>query len=309
MTAVRLARGFTKRDIIVKFNGNYHGHADFFLIQAGSGVAGLSPTSSSAGIPPDVVKHTVSLPYNDINAVRAFLNNPQHQSNIAAVILEPIAANMGVVPGTPDFINMLREETKKIGALLIFDEVITGYRVAHKGAQAIYGIKPDMTCFGKIIGGGFPAAAFGGRKEIMDCLAPCGPVYQAGTLSGNPVAMAAGLAALNLLESQKDFYEKLERKTKIITEPVKEFLAKNQYPACVQECGSIFTLFFGKRKVSNMEEARGLDIDAFGDFFRYMFKNGVYVPPSQYEAWFVSAVHEEKNLEYTRDLVLRYLKK
>jgi len=305
MSAARLARGYTGRDLIVKFIGNYHGHADFFLVQAGSGVAYL-PRSSSAGVPEEVVKHTLCLPYNDTEMCRACLNHPDYSHRIAAVILEPIAGNMGVVPAQPDFIQMLREETQKIGALLIFDEVITGFRVALQGAQSLYKVIPDLTCFGKIIGGGFPAAAFGGKREIMDCLAPLGDVYQAGTLSGNPVAMEAGLQALNMLE-RKSFYAELERKTNMITKPVRESLVRKGAMACVQQCGSMFTVFFGKKAVNNMDDARQLDLEMFGRFFRFLFSKGIYIPPSQHEAWFVSSVHEESHLNKTRDCVLEFI--
>jgi len=303
MSAVRLARGFTNRKIIVKFNGNYHGHADFFLVQAGSGVTGLSSTSSSAGIPEDVVRHVISLPFNDTENVRTFLRN----NEIAAVILEPIAGNMGVVAATQEFIDMLRIETSRQKALLIFDEVITGFRVALKGAQSLYSVIPDLTCFGKVIGGGFPVAAFGGRAEIMDYLAPNGPVYQAGTLSGNPVAMEAGFQALKLLE-EEGVYVNLQRKTDSITKPVRDYLKAHNISACIQSQGSMFTLFFGAKSVENQEVAKKLDLEKFAAFFRYMYAHGVYIPPSQFEAWFVSLAHEEKNLEKTRDLILEFLK-
>lgn len=306
MSAARLARGYTKRNLLVKFSGNYHGHADFFLVQAGSGVLGLTPTSSSAGIPEDIVRNTVCLPFNDVKAAREFLLHPDNSDQVAAVILEPVAGNMGCVPPQPEFLKALRNITSEIGALLIFDEVMTGFRVALGGAQALFDIKPDLTCFAKIIGGGFPAAAFGGRKEIMDYLAPLGPVYQAGTLSGNPVAMEAGLTALQLLEKE-GFYEELERKTNVITEPVRELIRAKKLNACVQQVGSMFTIFFGKREVRHMDDALQLDLQAFGRFFRYLFSKGVYIPPSQHEAWFVSMAHEEKHLERTRDLVVEYL--
>lgn len=302
MSAIRLARGFTGRDLIVKFNGNYHGHADFFLVKAGSGVSSLS-ASSSAGIPEAVVEHVFSLPYNDIETCRTIL----HNHAIAAVILEPIAGNMGVVPASKPFIQMLREETTKTGALLIFDEVISGFRVALKGAQSLYGVKPDLTCLGKIIGGGFPAAAFGGRSDIMEHLAPNGPVYQAGTLSGNPVAMRAGLEVLQRLQ-EPGFYEELEANTRLLTDPIEQFLQESQLPIGLQRVGSMFTLFFGKQKVHNFEEASTLDSNVFAHFFRHMLQNGVYIPPSQHEAWFVSAAHTPKHLEKTKDLVLSYLK-
>lgn len=306
MSVARLARGATGRSLIVKFTGHYHGHADFFLIRAGSGVAGLTPNSMSAGIPPEILMHTACLPFNNIEETRAFLN--EHREKVAAVILEPIAANMGVVAAKPEFMKMLREETLKIGALLIFDEVITGFRVSLRGAQDLYDIKPDLTCFGKIIGGGFPAAAFGGRRDIMDHLAPLGKVYQAGTLSGNPVAMEAGLQSLLLLK-REGFYEELERKTNIITDPIREWLAKHHAPVCLNQVGSLFTLFFGRHSIESMEEAQQLDLNKFAQFFRYMFDNGVYIPPLQYEAWFVSMAHKESNLRKTRDLVLNFLKK
>lgn len=306
MTVARLARGYTKRPLIVKFSGNYHGHADFFLVQAGSGVFGLTPSSTSAGIPEEIVKHTICLPYNDIEACKAFFLHPNNRDQIAGVIVEPIAGNMGCVPPKSGFLEALRDLTKQIGALLIFDEVMTGFRVALGGAQALYQIDPDLTCFGKIVGGGFTAAAFGGKSEIMDCLAPLGSVYQAGTLSGNPVAMEAGLKALELLEID-GFYEELEEKTNRITGPVKAHIKSKGISACVQQVGSMFTLFFGLTHVNNMEEAAKLDTVEFARFFRYMFDQGVYIPPSQHEAWFVSIVHTEEHLEKTRDLILKYL--
>jgi glutamate-1-semialdehyde 2,1-aminomutase len=307
MSAVRLARGFTKRDLIIKFSGNYHGHADFFLVQAGSGVFNLSPTSSSAGIPDEIVKYTICLPYNDIEACRQVFQHPDYRNKIAAVILEPVAGNMGLVPATREFIHFLREETQQTGTLLIFDEVITGFRVALKGAQDYYQVKPDLTCFGKIMGGGFPAAAFGGRQDIMDYLAPIGSVYQAGTLSGNPIAMEAGLQALRLLKNP-NFYEELQQKTDLFLNPIQEAITKNELLACVQRVGSMFTIFFGKKEVRNMEEAKQIDAEMFARFFRYLFEKGVYIPPSAHEAWFISSVHKEENLIYTREAILEFLR-
>lgn len=304
MSAARLARGYTERDLIIKFNGHYHGHADLFLINAGSGVFDLNATSSSKGIPDDSVKNTVALPFNDLDACQNFIR--KYSERIAAVILEPIAGNMGVVPANPDFIEMLRNETEKNGIVLIFDEVMTGFRVGLRGAQGYYGISPDMTCFGKIVGGGFPVAAFGGKSEIMDHLAPEGGVYQAGTLSGNPVAMEAGLQAILILE-RDDFYEELKLKTQIITEPLKERIHSRNLNACVQEAGSMFTIFFGKKKVESMDDAKELDVDLFNQFFRKMFEQGIYLPPSQYEAWFVSMAHSNKHLKFTRDAILSFL--
>jgi glutamate-1-semialdehyde 2,1-aminomutase len=306
MTVARLARGFTKRELIVKFSGNYHGHADFFLVQAGSGVLEISSAASSEGIPEDIVKHTISLPYNDIEACCQLFSHPSYRERIAAVILEPIAANMGVVPADKEFIQFLREATEEIGALLIFDEVITGFRVAKKGAQALYGIRPDLTCFGKIIGGGFPAAAFGGRREIMDYLAPLGPVYQAGTLSGNPLAMEAGLQSLRLLQ-QPGFYEELERKTALLVDPIRARIQEKGWQACVQRVGSIFTLFLGKNRVRNLQEALEVDAELFARLFRTLFEQGIYIPPLQHEAWFISAAHEDQHLEKTREAVLAFM--
>lgn len=303
MSAARLARGFTKRDLLIKFVGHYHGHADSFLVQAGSGMATLS---ASAGVPHDFIKHTLCLPFNDFEACeRAFR---EYGEQIAAIIVEPIAANMGVVSPKEGFLQLLRDETQKVGALLIFDEVITGFRVALGGAQGLYGIKPDLTCFGKIVGCGFPAAAFGGRAEIMDYLAPTGPVYQAGTLSGNPVAMEAGLQALMLCEAP-GFYQKLEERTNIVTESIRELIEEKKLNACLHQVGSLFTLFLGKRVIENMDDVKGCDFEAFTRFFQTLFQHGVYVSPSQYEANFVSSVHTPESLVLTRDLILEWLSK
>lgn len=307
MSAVRLARGFTKREIIIKFAGHYHGHADFFLVQAGSGV-GMLPQSSSVGIPQDIVKNTLCLPFNDIEVCRQMLRDPNIKERIAAVILEPITGNMGVVPASQAFIQMLRTETENIGALLIFDEVITGFRVGLTGAQGLYGIKPDLTTFGKIIGGGFPAAAFGGRKEIMDCLAPIGHVYQAGTLSGNPVAMEAGLKALKMV-NQEGFYEKLQQKTDLLIQPIKTYLKETGKQATIQQMGSMFTIFFGLKEVNRFEDTKRLDNEAFSRFFRFLFSRGVYIPPLHIEAWFVSMAHTDEHLNQTRDLIIEFFEK
>jgi glutamate-1-semialdehyde 2,1-aminomutase len=304
MSAARLARGYTGRDLIVKFSGHYHGHADFFLVEAGSGVFGLTPSSSSAGIPSEIVKQTVCLPFNNIKIMEEFFL--EKGSHVAAVILEPIAANMGLVPAEPEFLAYLREATKKIGALLIFDEVITGFRIGLHGAQGYFGIDPDLTCFGKIIGGGFPAAAFGGKAEIMDCLAPLGKVYQAGTLSGNPVAMEAGLQSLKLLK-EPGFYQGLQLKADLLTKPLKQAIDEMGLNACIQQQGSLFTLFFGKRSVHHMEDVKEIDMEKYGRFFRYLFERGIYAPPSPHEAWFVSNAHKEENLIRTRGVILSFL--
>ncbi|MCE2983086.1 MAG: glutamate-1-semialdehyde 2,1-aminomutase [Parachlamydia sp.] len=307
MTVARLARGYTQRNFIVKFIGNYHGHADFFLVQAGSGVLNVSPSASSAGIPHDIVKYTISLPYNDCEALRSLLRHPAYTDNIAAVILEPVAGNMGVVPATAEFIKTLREETEAIGTLLIFDEVMTGFRVSLKGAQGIYGVKPDLTCFGKIIGGGFPAAAFGGRREIMDFLAPLGPVYQAGTLSGNPIAMEAGLISLKMVQ-QKDFYKDLNAKADFLLGPINEEIRRRDLPIRIQQKGSMFTFFFCPHPVNNLDDAIQSDTDLFGRFFRFLFQNNIYIPPSQHEAWFISQAHTFEHLLQTQKTILLFLK-
>lgn len=304
MSAARLARGFTGRPLILKFTGHYHGHADFFLVQAGSGVAGLTPTSSSAGIPAEVVQHTICLPFNDIQACRKFFE--ERGAEVAAVILEPIAANMGVVPPVKGFLRELRALTHQHGSLLIFDEVITGFRVGADGAQGLYGIQPDLSCFGKIVGGGFPAAAFGGRAEIMDHLAPLGTVYQAGTLSGNPVAMAAGLANLALVD-QAGFYEGLEAKTNVITEAVTRVIEERNLRACMQQVGSLFTLFFGVTQVQSFEDTQALDADCFRAYFHHMLSRGILVSPSAFEACFVSAAHTTEHVEKTRDAIIDFL--
>lgn len=306
MTAVRLARGYTSRPVVIKFNGNYHGHSDGFLVKAGSGVSQVSNNSSSDGVPKDIVKNTVSIPYNDPAAVRKILRDPFYSRFVAAVVLEPIAANMGVVVPTQEFLETVREETQRIGAVLIFDEVITGYRVAYGGAQEYFGIEADLTCFGKIVGGGFPAAAFGGKKEIMDRLAPKGKVYQAGTLSGNPVAMEGGLATLELAEKD-GFYHELERKTKIITESAKRKIIEKGIDATIHEVPGMFTLFLGVKEVSSFNDLKKLDKEAFKRYFRHMWDLGIYISPSPYEACFISSVHTETHLEQTRDALLEYL--
>jgi glutamate-1-semialdehyde 2,1-aminomutase len=303
MSAIRLARGFTKRSKIIKFNGNYHGHSDSLLVQAGSGVIALNPESSSKGVPPEVVKHTISLPYNATEIVRKTI---RETDDIAAVLIEPVSGNMGVIPGARAFLQMLREETEKKGILLIFDEVISGFRVGLGGAQALHGIRPDLTCLGKIIGGGFPAAAFGGRREIMDHLAPLGEVYQAGTLSGNPVAMRAGYEALQEIE-RPGFYEELEAKTVMLTQPIVDKIKEKKLNACLHRVGSMFTLFFGVKNPQCKEDLQHLDQDKFRNYFLHLFGKGIYIPPSAYEASFVSMSHTPNHLTYTRDTILNFL--
>ena len=307
MAAVRVARGYTGRSLVIKFNGNYHGHSDPFLVKAGSGASQLSQESSSKGVPEEIVKHTISLPYNDTEAFCQLMRDPFHAPLIAAVILEPIAANMGVVSASLEFLRAVRDETERNGSLLIFDEVISGFRVGLEGAQGLFGIQPDLTCLGKIVGGGFPAAAFGGNQDIMDVLAPTGGVYQAGTLSGNPVAMQAGLTTLRRA-MQAGFYEDLEEKTRVITEPVREALKRKDLPACVQQVRGMFTLFWGPQIVRSFEDLQDLDTGRFHQFFCFLLKRGVYFSPSPYEACFISSAHTENNLRRTRDLILEFIR-
>jgi glutamate-1-semialdehyde 2,1-aminomutase len=291
MSAIRLARGYTKRNIIVKFDGCYHGHADHLLVSAGSGVAGLSG-SSSAGVPDAFTAYTISLPFNDTEAVEQLFR--EKGEDIAAVIVEPVPANMGVVLPQDGFLQHLRTITKQYDSLLIFDEVITGFRLSIGGAQKRFNITPDLTTLGKIVGGGFPAATFGGRNDIMTLLAPDGPVYQAGTLSGNPIAMTVGIETINIL-SAPDFYENLEQKTNRFLEQLSVAIAGKGIR--LNQVGSLFTLFFTEEEVRSFADAKKSDLERFGRFFRYMFARNIYVSPSQFEANFLSAAHSEKELE------------
>ncbi|MGE0060246.1 MAG: glutamate-1-semialdehyde 2,1-aminomutase [Dehalococcoidia bacterium] len=292
MSAIRLARGFTGRDKIVKFEGCYHGHADGLLVQAGSGVATLS-LPDSAGVPASYAAETLVVPYNDVKALRAVFAN--QGSAIAAVIVEPVAANMGVVPPEPEFLEALRSITSEAGALLIFDEVITGFRVGLGGYQAVCGISPDLTCLGKIVGGGMPVGAYGGRAEIMSMVAPLGPVYQAGTLAGNPLAMAAGIATLTQLQ-RPGFYEGLEAKTVRITDALASAAAELGIPVQINRVASMFTLFFSETPVHNYADARRADSARYARFFHALLDEGVYFPPSQFEAAFISAAHTDRDL-------------
>jgi glutamate-1-semialdehyde 2,1-aminomutase len=298
MSAARLARAFTERDLIVKFEGCYHGHSDGFLSQAGSGLATLG-ISASPGVPEAFAALTLSLPYNNLGAVeQAFA---QHRDKVAAVIVEPMAANMGVVPPAAGFLGGLRELTERHGALLVFDEVITGFRVAYGGAQTLYGIRPDLTTLGKIIGGGFPMAAYGGRREIMEMIAPLGPVYQAGTLSGNPLAMRAGLAVMKELR-QEGFYEELNRKAAKLAGGLREAIHETGIGGEVNAAGSLITLFFNGydgQIVTDYKTARESDANRFAAFFRQMLERGILLPPSQFEALFISAAHSDEDVERT----------
>jgi glutamate-1-semialdehyde 2,1-aminomutase len=294
MSAIRAARGFTKRDLILKFEGGYHGHSDGFLVEAGSGLATLG-ISSSAGVPDAFAKLTLNAPYNDLATVEAIFR--KHAGKIAAVIVEPVAANMGVVPPLAGFLKELREITRREGALLIFDEVITGFRMAYGGAQNLYEIEPDLTTLGKIIGGGLPVASYGGRREIMEIIAPLGPVYQAGTLSGNPLAMRAGLATLPKLAAP-GFYDSLNEKSQRLADGLRSALSEAKVPGRVNVAGSLLTLFFTADPVRDYADAKKSDTARFAAFFRAMLERGIFLPPSQFEALFVSAAHTDADIDH-----------
>lgn len=291
MTAIRIARAATKRDRIVKLAGCYHGHSDQLLVRAGSGAATFG-VPDSAGVPADISRLTSVVEYNDLPAMQAAL---QSGPPVAAVIIEPIAANMGVVPPAPGYLEALRRATSAAGTLLIFDEVISGFRVARGGAQELYGVVPDLTCLGKVIGGGLPVGAVGGRADLMDQLAPAGPVYQAGTLSGNPVACSAGVATLDLLTTES--YVALEKSAALLEDGLREAIASARVHATVQRVGSLLTMFFGVDEVRDFTTASRSDTAAFARFFRAMIARGVNLPPSQFEAWFLSLAHGTTEVE------------
>jgi glutamate-1-semialdehyde 2,1-aminomutase len=305
MSAIRVARAFTNRKYIIKFAGCYHGHADGLLVKAGSGVATFG-IPGSAGVPEEAVHFTLALPFNEIAAVEAAFD--QHRGQIACIIVEPIVGNAGCIPPAPGYLEALRALTTRHGALLIFDEVMTGFRVAFGGAQELTGIRPDLTTLGKIIGGGLPCGAFGGRADIMQSLAPLGPVYQAGTLSGNPLAMAAGIATLrHLIDHQEDVYNGLEKTTAIIAEGVGRIAHEVGVPMTVNRVGSMFTWFFTDRPVTDFTSAATSDTVAFGRFHRALLESGVWLPPSQYEATFVSTAHGPAEVGFLLEAARRAL--
>ncbi len=304
MSALRLARGYTGRDKIVKFEGSYHGHADSLLIKAGSGVASLS-LPDSPGVPEQVASHTLTAPYNDLESVKIIFE--RFGEEIAAVIVEPVAGNMGVVPPLPGFLEGLRQLTREYGALLIFDEVMTGFRVSYQGAQGLYGITPDLTTLGKVIGGGLPVGAYGGRREIMEQVAPAGPVYQAGTLSGNPLAMVAGLTTLKEL-GKPGVYESLEQKAAFLEEQFRRNAEEVGIPCQINRVGSMMSLFFTSQSVINFSTAKTSDTKRFARYFQKLLDLGVFIAPSQFEGMFLSTAHTQEDLERTAEAQREALK-
>jgi glutamate-1-semialdehyde 2,1-aminomutase len=303
MSAIRLARGYTGRDTIIKFSGCYHGHNDGLLARAGSGAATFA-VPDSLGVPNSVVEKTVVFPFNDLEAVSSYLQ--KNDTNVAAVILEPVAGNMGVVPPAEGFLQGVRDLCSRYGSVLIFDEVISGFRVAAGGAQELYEVKPDLTCLGKIMGGGLPLAAFGGSRSIMEKLAPVGGVYQAGTLSGNPLAVTAGLATLRILRRDSP-YEELERKSSTLVQGIKNAFREKGVPHTINRVGSMLSVFFYPGPVSSYEEALQSDKSAFTKFFGHMLDEGIYLAPSPFESWFVSTAHGDPEIKETITAVRRSL--
>ncbi len=304
MSALRLARGITGRDKIVKFEGCYHGHGDSLLVKAGSGLVSLG-IPECPGIVSSLAEKTLNLSYNDVEGVRDLFQ--REGKDIAALIVEPIAGNMGVIPPRPGFLQTLRDETKKAGALLIFDEVISGLRVSLGGAQKFFGITPDITCMGKIIGGGLPVGAYGGSKEVMDYISPVGSIYQAGTLSGNPLAMAAGNVVLDLL-SEPRVYELLEEKSKKLCDGFEKNTQELGISAQFTRVGSMFSMFFTDQQITNFESVKTCDTNFFKSYFNAMLEEGIYIAPSQFEAGFMSAIHSDKEIDQTIDANLKALK-
>lgn len=304
MSAVKLARGCTKRDRIIKFAGCYHGHFDGFLVEAGSGVlTGNIP--GSPGVPTGSVENTLIAQYNDIDSVKALFE--KFGEEIAAIIVEPVAGNMGVIVSEKEFLQGLRDLCTEYGSILIFDEVMSGFRVAYKGAQSLLGVKPDLTTFAKIMGGGLPCGAYGGRRDLMEQLCPVGPVYQAGTMSGNPVVMAAGLATVGKLYNNPHYYEHMDNMGQMLQKGMEEIAAEKGIPLVVNRCVNMMTTFFNDcGKVTNYKEAKASDIPMYLRFFKYMLKNGVYFAPSQFEAMFISVKHTEEDIEKYLDLMRKF---
>ena len=304
MSAVRLARGYTGRDKIIKFSGCYHGHGDFLLVKAGSGATTLG-IPDSKGVPDDFARNTITLPFNNLDAAKKAVK--AEASKIAAIIVEPVPGNMGVVLPQEGFLSALRDLCHETGIVLIFDEVMSGFRVAWGGAQSLYGVIPDMTCLGKIIGGGLPVGAFGGKKEIMKNLAPLGPVYQAGTLSGNPLAVTAGLETLKIL-AQPETYEKLRKSSDYLEGEAKKLAQKTGVKTHISRVGSLFTLFFSSQEVMDYNTALKSDTVAFSRYFHFMLKEGIYLAPSQFEANFISLAHSQEDLDKTLEVMAKAFK-
>ena len=294
MSALRLARGYTGRDLILKFEGNYHGHGDSLLIKAGSGVATLG-LPDSPGVPKAIAKHTITIPYNDLESVRYVFD--KYGEDIAAVIVEPVAGNMGVVPPQDNFLNGLRELTTENQSLLIFDEVMTGFRVGYESAQGYFGVVPDLTCLGKVIGGGLPVGAYGGKREIMENIAPTGDIYQAGTLSGNPLAMTAGYETLRSMN--REAYETIEKKVDRLVDGYKQAAKDYSIPLQINRAGSMLGVFFTDRPVIDFALAQTSDLDMFATYYRGMIAEGIFLPPSQFEGLFLSVAHTDEDIEQT----------
>lgn len=295
MSAIKLARGYTKKNKIIKFAGCYHGHFDGFLVEAGSGVL-TNGIPGSLGVPEDSIKNTLIAVYNDKESVKSLFD--KYGDDIAGVIIEPVAGNMGVIKAEEDFMNLLREECDKYGALLIFDEVMSGFRVSYEGAQKLFTAKPDLVTYAKIVGGGLPCGVYGGKKEIMEYLSPLGEVYQAGTMSGNPIVMAAGLATLNKLKSNKEeYYEKIENLGKLLEDGLLEIAKEKSIPLTINRYGGMLTIFFTNLKeVRNYEDVKTCDAEIFKKYFKHMIESGINIPPSQYEALFLSVAHTEDHI-------------
>lgn len=305
MSAIRLARGYTEREKIIKFEGCYHGHSDSFLIEAGSGAATFG-NPNSPGVTRGTAKDTLLVGYNDLEKVKFIFE--QNKNEIAGVIIEPIAGNMGCVLPENNFLQELRKLCDENGTLLIFDEVMTGFRQAFGGAQECLGVKADLVTYGKVIGGGMPVGAFAGRNEIMDCLAPKGSVYQAGTLSGNPLAMRAGLTTLQIIQRDVDFYKNIDKTTETLSQEIEKIFAEKGLQNVINRKGSMMSIFFGVEKVSNFEDAKKANHKQFNEFFHYLLSNGIYLPPSGYETWFISSAIKQTEIDKTLEVIRNWMK-
>lgn len=305
MSAIRLARGYTGREKIIKFEGCYHGHSDSFLIEAGSGAATFG-NPNSPGVTRGTAKDTLLVGYNDLEKVKFIFE--QNKNEIAGVIIEPIAGNMGCVIPENNFLQELRKLCDENGTLLIFDEVMTGFRQAFGGAQERFGVKADLVTYGKVIGGGMPVGAFAGRNEIMDCLAPKGSVYQAGTLSGNPLAMRAGLTTLQIIQRDVDFYKNIDKTTETLSQEIEKIFAEKGLQNVINRKGSMMSIFFGVEKVSNFEDAKKANHKQFNEFFHYLLSNGIYLPPSGYETWFISSAIKQTEIDKTLEVIRNWMK-